>query len=259
MAEVISGSEEKFVDLMNKKAKELGLKNTSFKNSTGLDENNHYSTAKDLSLIAQELINKHPEILKFSSLYEDYLREDTPNKFWLVNTNKLIRFYDGADGLKTGHTDNAHYCLAATTKRDNLRLIAIVLGEENSKIRNSEAMSLLDYGFSNINFNLLKEKGTLIKEIKLDKATKDTIPIILKADLGVVELIDNNTHKYHYDIKLDNLKLPIKKNSIVGKIKVIENNNIVSIGDLIVEEDIERLKYIELLINNLKDIVTGNL
>ena len=156
MAEVIAGSEDKFVELMNKKVKSLGLKHTVFKNCTGLDEEGHYSTAYDQAVIARYLINNHPNILDYSSIYEDYLREDTDNKFWLVNTNKLIRFYDGADGLKTGHTDNAGYCLAATAKRNDLRLIAIVLGEKDSKVRNSETMSLLDYGFNYLNLNNIR-------------------------------------------------------------------------------------------------------
>ena len=141
LAEVISGSEEKFVELMNKKVKDLGLKNTNFVNATGLDEDGHYSSAYDMAVIARELL-KHEDILKFSSVYEDYLREDSEDKFWLVNTNRLVKFYDGADGLKTGHTDNAKYCIAATAKRDDMRLIAIVLGEENSKTRNAETMAL---------------------------------------------------------------------------------------------------------------------
>ena len=148
MAEVLAGSEEAFVKEMNQKVKELGLKHTVFKNCTGLDEEGHYSSAYDMAMIARELVVNYPEILEFSSVYEDYLREDTANKFWLVNTNKLVRFYEGADGLKTGHTDAAKYCLAATAKKNNLRFIAIVLGEENSNVRNQEVMSLLDYGFN---------------------------------------------------------------------------------------------------------------
>ena len=126
MAEVLAGSEEAFVKEMNQKVKELGLKHTVFKNCTGLDEEGHYSSAYDMAMIARELVVNYPEILEFSSVYEDYLREDTANKFWLVNTNKLVRFYEGADGLKTGHTDAAKYCLAATAKKNNLRFIAIV-------------------------------------------------------------------------------------------------------------------------------------
>ena len=135
LAERIAGSEDDFVKLMNDKVKELGLKNTTFKNSTGLDAPGHYSSAYDMAMIAKELLS-HEQILEFSSIYEDYLRTNTPNKFWLVNTNKLVRFYEGADGLKTGFTDNAGYCMAVTAKRDTMRLIAIVLGEESGKVRN---------------------------------------------------------------------------------------------------------------------------
>ena len=145
MAERIAGTEKKFVDMMNNKVKKLGLKNTHFVNSTGLDEDNHYSSSYDMAIIAKELL-KYEDILKFSSIYEDYLRVDTPNKFWLVNTNKLVRLYDGADGLKTGFTDNAGYCMAVTAKRGNMRLLAITLGEKSGKVRNNETMKLLDYG-----------------------------------------------------------------------------------------------------------------
>ena len=155
MAEYISGSESKFVQRMNRVAKKLKLKNTHFSNCTGLDEKDHYSTSNDLSIVARDLILNHPDILKFSSIYEDYLRENTDRKFWLVNTNKLVNFYDGADGLKTGHTDDAGYCLAATALRNNLRLIGIVLGEENSKIRNQEMIEMLDYGFNNTKLNCI--------------------------------------------------------------------------------------------------------
>ena len=119
-AEYIAGSEDKFVKKMNDKVKELGLKNTVFKNATGLDEDGHFSSAYDMAIIARTLLS-HQEILEFSGVYEDYLRVNTPNKFWLVNTNKLVRTYNGADGLKTGHTDNAKYCLAVTAKRDLLQ------------------------------------------------------------------------------------------------------------------------------------------
>ena len=186
MAEYISGSEKEFVKLMNNKVKELGLKNTKFKNSTGLDEDGHYSSAYDMGIIARNLL-MHEEILKFSSVYEDYLREDTENKFWLVNTNKLVRFYNGADGLKTGHTDAAKYCLAATAKKDNMRLIAIVLGEENGKVRNSETMALLDYGFNTKKVTILKKKNQVIKKIKFDKGNKESIKIKPKYDVGILE------------------------------------------------------------------------
>ena len=147
LAERIAGTEDKFVEMMNAKVKKLGLKNTNFKNSTGLDEANHYSSSYDMAIIAKELV-KHKKILDFSSIYETYLRTDSDSKFWLVNTNKLVRFYKGVDGLKTGYTEEAGYCLTATINKDNMRLIAVVMGEPTSTIRNSEVSALLDYGYN---------------------------------------------------------------------------------------------------------------
>ena len=259
MAEVIAGSEEKFVKLMNKKVQELGLKNTYFKNCTGLDEEGHYSSAYDMAMIARDLVVNHPNILRFSSMYEDYLRENTDNKFWLVNTNKLVRFYEGADGLKTGHTDNAGYCLAATAKKNGMRLIGIVLGEENSKIRNSEAMTLLDYGFLNTKFNLVKKNGTVIKKIKLDKSDREMVDIVLKNDLGVVELVSDDKHNYKYEVELDEINLPINSGSVVGKINVLENGKVVSTGDLVINKNAKKLSVLELFYNSIKSICNGNI
>lgn len=259
MAEVISGSEEKFVKLMNKKVKELGLKNTHFMNCTGLDEDGHYSSAYDMAMIARELVVNHPEILRFSSMYEDYLREDTPDKFWLVNTNKLVRFYEGADGLKTGHTDNAGYCLAATAKRSNLRLIGIVLGVGDSKTRNNQAMGLLDYGFNNVKIRTLKKKGEVIKKVKLDKASVPEVEIVLKDDLNVVEEVGDNEYKYSFDISINDVRLPINKGDVIGKIKVISKEGVNIEGDLTVNLPISRLNYFDLLINSLLDTFSGEI
>ena len=142
MAERVSGTEEAFVKKMNLKAKELGLKNTHFVNCTGFDEANHYSTASDMVKIAMELVNNYPDVYKFSSVYESYVRENTPNKTWIANTNKLVRFYEGADGLKTGSTNDAGKCIVATAKRNGLRLIAISLGYKDVTTRNKETMDL---------------------------------------------------------------------------------------------------------------------
>lgn len=259
MAEVISGSEEKFVKKMNQKIKELGLKNTHFSNCTGLDTDDHYSSSYDMAMIARDLVVNHSEILRFSSIYEDYLREDTDRKFWLVNTNKLISFYDGADGLKTGHTDAAGYCLAATAKRNDLRLIAIVLGEKDSKVRNAETVSLLDYGFNNVKLKKIVNKGTVVKKIEVNKANKDIINVKLKNNLNVVENSGINNKKYKFNVKVNDIKLPIKKDSVVGKIEAIYKNKVVSTGELIVDEDIEELSYLELLKENLMNVVFGNI
>ena len=259
MAEVISGSEEKFVKKMNQKIKELGLKNTHFSNCTGLDTDDHYSSSYDMAMIARDLVVNHSEILRFSSIYEDYLREDTDRKFWLVNTNKLISFYDGADGLKTGHTDAAGYCLAATAKRNDLRLIAIVLGEKDSKVRNAETVSLLDYGFNNVKLKKIVNKGTVVKKIEVNKANKDIINVKLKNNLNVVENSGINNKKYKFNVKVNDIKLQIKKDSVVGKIEAIYKNKVVSTGELIVDEDIEELSYLELLKENLMNVVFGKI
>ena len=257
MAEVISGTEAKFVELMNKKVKELGLKNTQFKNCTGLDEDGHYSSAYDMAIIARELVINHPEIFEFSSVYEDYLREDTDERFWLVNTNKLVRFYEGADGLKTGHTDNAGYCLAATAKRGGLRLIGIVLGESSATIRNNETMELLDYGYSNLKVNTVKKKGEIIKKVKLDKADSEIVNIVLKDNLNIVEDVSDSDKEYEFEVQLDNIKLPVKVGDTVGKIIVYYNSRKVREGNLTVQKDINSLSFLELLRNEFIDLVSG--
>ena len=260
MAEVLAGSEAAFVKLMNEKVQDLGLKHTVFKNCTGLDEEGHYSSAYDMAMIARELVVNYPEILEFSSVYEDYLRENTENKFWLVNTNKLVRFYEGADGLKTGHTDAAKYCLAATAKKDNLRFIAIVLGEEDSKVRNQEVMSLLDYGFNHYQMNLIKSKDQVLKKIPVDKATKTEISLVPVHDIGVLSKKSDNTRKYTYDVEVNSFKFPVKEGDIVGKVVVKDkdtNKKITSV-DLTVLEDIDSLSYIELFYKGFKDLFSGN-
>ena len=258
MAEVISGNEEKFVERMNKKAKELGLKNTKFVNCTGLDEEGHYSTAYDLSGIARELVINHPSILEFSSLYEDYLREGTDKKFWLVNTNKLVHFYEGADGLKTGHTDNAGYCLAATARRGDLRLIGIVLGENDSKIRNSETINLLDYGFNTVKMNKLMTKDEVIKKISIDKATDKDIEIVMCDDLNVLENKGSEKINYRFKYNINEIKLPLKKGNVIGKVKVY-NDKYIKSGDLCINKDVKRLSFFNLYLKNIISIFSGNL
>ena len=257
MAEYISGSEEKFVKKMNAKVKELGLKHTQFKNCTGLDEEGHYSSAYDMAMIARYLVTNYPDVLKYSSIYEDYLREDTDDKFWLVNTNKLIRFYDGADGLKTGHTDDAGYCLAATAVRNDIRIIGIVLGESDSKVRNKETMELLDYGFSNVRKRVLKKKGSVVKKIKIDKADNEIVQIALKNDLSIILDSSNEKDKYKYDIEINNIKVPIKRGEVVGRIKAYDDRNVISDAELTVLDNINKIRFIDLFIKTFKDMIVG--
>lgn len=257
MAEVVSGSEAKFVKRMNNKVKELGLKNTHFVNCTGLDEEGHYSSSYDMAIIARELVVKHPEILKFSSVYEDYLRENTDNKFWLVNTNKLVHFYDGADGLKTGHTDASGYCLAATAKRNGLRLIAVVLGVDNATERNNETMKLLDYGFNTVKLNKVKSKGDVLKQIRINKGTSEIVNLVLKNDLNVIEESGISNKKYQFKYEIDDITLPIKKDTIVGKVKVLYKNEVVTSGDICVDVDVDKLSFFELFYKEFVNLICG--
>jgi D-alanyl-D-alanine carboxypeptidase (penicillin-binding protein 5/6) len=148
VAEHLAGSEETFVQMMNERAKQLGCVDTHFSNVNGLPTENHYTSAHDLAIMSRELL-KHEEVVKYTSIFQDYLRKGSEKPFWLVNTNKLVRFYEGMDGLKTGFTAEARYCLAATAKRNGMRLVAVVMGEPTSQIRNGEISSMMDFGFAN--------------------------------------------------------------------------------------------------------------
>lgn len=259
LAEYIAGSEEEFVKMMNNKSKELGLKNTNFVNATGLDAENHYSSSYDLALIARHLLLEHPEILEFSSVYEDYLRVDTPNKFWLVNTNKLIRFYEGADGLKTGHTDAAKYCMAVTSKRSDMRLLAVVLGEETAAIRNTETSNLLDYGFNGYKIQILKNSTDVVKEVEINKANLNKVSIVPKEDISVLLKKNENQAEYQYETKMNELNLPIKKGEVVGKLLVkSQDGKTVKEVDLTTEKDVKKISFIKLWGNLVKNIITGN-
>ena len=259
LAEYVAGTESNFVTMMMEKAKELGLKNTNFVNPTGLDEENHYSTAEDLAIIARELVLNHPKILDFSSLYEDYLREETPNKFWLVNTNKLIRFYEGADGLKTGFTDNAKYCMAVTSKRDHMRLIAIVLGEEVSKVRNAETTALLDYGFQSYHAKEILKKGTIVDTIELEHSTQKKLEAMLDTDIILLEKTGSAEKTYQQKIILNPIQLPIQKNEVIGKIQIYDQKEVVGEYPLIAKQAAGKQSFLSSFLSSLKNTITGNL
>ena len=184
LAEAIAGTEENFVTMMNDKVQELGLKDTNFKNCHGLDEEGHYSSAYDMAHIAQQLV-RHEKILEYSSIYDTYLREGTNRKIWLVNTNKLVKFKKGVDGLKTGFTDGAGYCLTATMKKDGMRIITTVMGEPDSTTRNSEVSSMLDYAFAKMALKKVLSKNSVVQKVDLTKA-KQIIEIVPVKDVNVL-------------------------------------------------------------------------
>ncbi len=259
MAEYIGGTEANFVKMMNDKAKSLGLNDTNFVNPTGLDEKDHYSTAYDMALIAKELIS-HEEILKYTSIYEDYLRKGTDRQFWLVNTNKLIKTYQGADGLKTGYTDAAMYCMAVTAKRNDMRLLAITLGEKEGKVRNKETAELLDYGFNLYKVETIKKKGEEIGTISIDKSDIPKIKIIANQDVTVLKNKNDKKEEYKSNVILNTLKLPIKKGDMIGKLVVKDSlGNMIDEINITVENDIKKDNYFNIFLKILKGVITGDL
>ena len=258
MAERVSGTEQEFVKEMNKKAKELNLKNTNFVNSTGLDEEGNYSTAYDTAIIAKELI-KHKKVLNYTKEYESYIRENTDNKTWIVNTNKLVKFYKGVDGLKTGYTEQAGSSLAVTAKQNGLRLIAISLGYNNTKTRNSETIAMLDYGFHQYESKTLIEKTKKIKEIKLDKSNINKVNLFLKDDLTITTKKGEFKKKYTYNIKLNKLSYPVKKGDTIGYLYLKEQttNKTIKKVPLITDQNIEKASILKQYIRVIKNFLTG--
>lgn len=257
LAETVAGSVSNFVSMMNNKASELGLQNTNFKNPHGLDDADHYSTSRDMSIIARELV-KHEKVLEFTKVYEDYLRENTDRKIWLVNTNKLVRFYDGVDGLKTGYTSNAGYCMTATAKKDGMRIIAVVMGEETSKIRNQEVSEMLDYAFAQYKLtNIFNKKN--VGKYKVLNGKEEYVNIIPINEATILKKKSEKMGNITYDVNVKGLKAPIMKGDKVGTLVIKEDDKKVKTINLTVSKNVVKANFINLFIRNLKDIVIGNI
>ncbi len=255
LAEKTYGSVENFVKKMNDKASELNLVNTVFKNPHGLDEEGHYSCAYDMALIARELI-KHEDILTFTKIYEEYLTREDGSKTWLVNTNKLVRFYEGVDGLKTGFTTEAKYCLTATAKRNDMRYITVVMGEETSDIRSKDTATLLNYGFNNFKGNMIIKKDTIVDRIKFNKSIKTSYNIYTYEDLIDVIEINEEIKNTDYEIVYNDYKLPVKKGDIIGYVKFKTKDDIIKVP-IGPKEDIKKANIFDYLKRNIKIIVSG--
>lgn len=252
LAELTAGSEAAFVKMMNRRATELGLKNTKFENTTGLDDTttNHYSCAADIATMSRELI-KHDIILKYSSIWQDTIRN---GEFTLTNTNRLVRYYDGCNGLKTGSTDKAGYCVTACAKRENMQLVAVVMGAKTRDERNAIARQLLDFGFANY---ALYEKGecfvenTRIKKGRVDEISLYSSPfscVVEKSKISKIELV--------YDIP-DFIVAPVENGESVGSIVYKIDNEQIGKSEIFVKEDIEEIKFAEILVRILKRMVCG--
>ena len=257
MAEKISGSEEAFVSEMNAKVKELGLVNTHFANPHGLDNENHYSTAHDMARIAQELL-KHEDILRFTSIYEDYLTKPDGSQVWLVNTNRLVRFYDGVDGLKTGYTTEAGYCLTATAKKNDLRLISVVMNASSADARSKDTATLLTYGFNSFKNNIIYSQDTTLGEVNVERGKKSQVKVYLKEDATELLKVNQKPNNYSFNIKADKIVAPLKKNTKVGTAEIIDNEgNILKEIDIVIKEDLVKADFWDYLKRNFKNITAG--
>jgi D-alanyl-D-alanine carboxypeptidase (penicillin-binding protein 5/6) len=258
MAEKVGGSVDGFVEMMNKRAEELGLTNTHFDNPHGLDSETHYTTARDMSVMARELL-KHEKILEFTSIYEDYLKKNDGSSIWLVNTNRLVRFYEGVDGLKTGYTTNAGYCITTTALRNNLRLLSVVMNAPSSDLRSKDTTNMLNYGFNNYKLDILLDKTNDLGNLSIIKGKKETTKIYLKDNVTILSKINDEKGTYDYNIVIEKENAPIESNEKVGYVEVIDNEgNIIKEQDLIVKEEIKKANIWDLFKKTLSTISSGN-
>ena len=245
MAEHLAGSESAFVDMMNEKAKELGMENTHFMNTNGLDEDDHYSSARDVAIMSRELM-KHETIFNYTSIWMDTLRG---GKFQLANTNKLIRFYDGANGLKTGSTSKALCCLSAAAKRNDMQLIAVVLGAPTSAERFASAKSLLDYGFANYAVNTQITAGDEVQKIAVEKGVDKEVGVVAGDSCStlVKKGQEDNITK---EIKIDKtITAPIEAGQKIGTMTISRDGEVIADIDLNASSAVEK-KGIGLIIKD---------
>ena len=235
MAEYLAGSEEAFVNQMNAKAKELGMNDTTFKNCHGIDEDGHVTSAYDIALMSRELLTKHPSITKYTTIYMDSLRD---GKSSLVNTNKLVRNYKGATGLKTGSTSVALYNLSASATRNDLSLIAVIMKAPTSPIRFAEAQKLLDYGFNNFEYKKLANENDLIKEISVDKGIENSVNAILENDSGVLIQKGQNKDIVQSVQLTDSINAPVYAGQVLGNVTYSLNGNEIGKVNIVAEKSV---------------------
>lgn len=257
LAEYIGGSVENFVNMMNQKIADLGLTDTHFTNPHGLHADNHYSSAYDMAIIAANLIS-HEKILEYTSIYEDYFNKPDGSRTWLVNTNKLTRYYEGVDGLKTGYTKEAGYCLTATAKKNNIRYITVLMGEPTSDLRSSETTSMLNYAFNSFKLNTIISKSQELGTVYIDKSKEKTVKIVTKKDITELISKEKESPNYTYNLKIDKLKAPLKKGTKVGTVEILDNEGlIVREEEVTIESDITKSSFIGMALENFLTIIRG--
>lgn len=254
MAEKIAGSEQAFVKMMNKKAKDLGMKHTHFKNCTGLDDDitsGHYSSAYDVALMSRELVMKHPQISKYSTVWMDSIIHKTKkgeSTFGLTNTNKLVRFYDGITGLKTGSTSKAKYCLSATAKRNGMNLIAVVMAAPDHKVRFCEAQALLDYGFANCSVYEDNYADTKWEQVKIQGGIPSHVDVYPKAKFSHTFIHEYDKQKIQKKITYHSLEAPIKSGQEIGRIQYTYEGKELGSVPLLSCQNVTKAGYTDLLL-----------
>ena len=255
LSELVANTNENFINKMNEKVKELKLENTNFVNDTGVDDENHYSCAKDMATIGKELLKYKDIILPYTSTYDSHIRENTDNPFWLVNTNKMVKYYKGMDGLKTGFTSKSGFCLTSTALRNNVRLISVVMNASSSTIRNEMTKKLLDYGFSKVKATTLYNANSEITTINIDKAKNENIPLYTIDEVKLIYEGTLDDSKITKEVILnENAILPIKANEIIATLRITYNDEVTEYP-LIVKEDIKPLSVLELFGKYIIDIL----
>ncbi|MFD2371840.1 D-alanyl-D-alanine carboxypeptidase family protein [Brevibacillus sp. GCM10020057] len=255
MAEHLAGTEEGFVARMNERARQLGMKNTHFVNSNGLPAENHYSSAYDIAIMSRELL-KHEGITRFTGTYQDYLRKDSANPFWLVNTNRLVRFYEGVDGLKTGYTGEAKYCLTATAKRNNMRIIAVVMGEPDVKTRNNEVATMFNYAFTHFQVLPLFKKGEAVQPIIVDKGQVPQVNAVTPHSVSLLMKKGETADHYVREVVLDQrVNAPVSRDQVIGHIFIrTKDGKEVNRVDLYPEQSVAKAGMWEILKRTIKNV-----
>lgn len=241
MAEYLAGSEEQFVQRMNEKAKQLGMNDTTFKNCHGIDEDGHFTSAYDIALMSRELLKNHPTITNYTTIWMDTLRD---GKSELVNTNKLIRNYQGITGLKTGSTSVALFNLSASATRNDLSLIAVIMKAPSSAIRFNEAKRLLDYGFSNYSYKKLADKGTTIKSIVVEKGVEDSAEAILDGEVGVLIKTGQDKNVIQEMNVPDKISAPIQKGQVIGEVVFKLEEKEIARVNVVCNKEIKKVGFI---------------
>ncbi len=246
LGEAISGTKEGFIEQMNQKAKELDMKNTHFINVTWLDAPGHEMSARDIGIVSRELIKNHPEVFEFTTIWQDTITHNTrrgSSEFGLTNTNRLIKQYPYTTGLKTGSTGNALYCISATAKKDDMELIAVIMGGKTSADRFDAAVSLLNYGYANYGVTIIKPKGEFVTNIKIGKAKNDLVDVETKTQISYLRNKGQTITPTEKVTIYEGLKAPMTKGTKVGEIEYYFNDDCIGRGDLIIRNDVYKASF----------------